>query len=132
MRMHIGTFAEAMNACFINVKNHMFRYRLRIAMERAEETGSSFLGKNHKRRFYEGLVSAKRKDKAFAAQALFACGDRDALGTGKALYICRRNLLCGICGSGYDRRRSGVASSVLCGDVFSLSTSNCREVYNMT
>lgn len=68
VRAHTCTFAEAMNACFVQIKDFVFRYRLRLAMERAEESGSCFLGKEHKRRFYEGLVRAKRKDNAFAAQ----------------------------------------------------------------
>ncbi len=68
VRAHTCTFAEAMNACFVHIKDFVFRYRLRLAIERAEEAGSCFLEKEHKRRFYEGLVRAKRKDNAFAAQ----------------------------------------------------------------
>ena len=61
-----------MKACFDHIKDLVFRYRLRLAMERAEEAGSCFLEKEHKRRFYEGLDRAKRKDNDFAAQIYLA------------------------------------------------------------
>ena len=65
---HSCTFSEAMNACFANVRDHVFRYRLRIAIERAAELKTCFLERQHPKRFREGLSRSRRKDNSFAAQ----------------------------------------------------------------
>ena len=96
---HACTFAEVMKACFDHIKDLVFRYRLRLAMERAEEAGSCFLEKEHKRRFYEGLDRAKRKDNDFAAQ-IYLLAARETLWKRAA----RCMYTGGICYAGVDMR----------------------------
>ena len=99
VRANACTFAEAMKACFDHIKDLVFRYRLRLAMERAEEAGSCFLEKEHKRRFYEGLDRAKRKDNDFAAQ-IYLLAARETLWKRAA----RCMYTGGICYAGVDMR----------------------------
>lgn len=54
------TFAELLRDCFVNFKDNVFQFRLRIACERASELKTCFLDEGHKGRFYEG-VSYMRK-----------------------------------------------------------------------
>ena len=49
------SFSEMMKNSFVSVKTFAFRYRLNLAIERAEELGSCFISVGHKRRFCEGL-----------------------------------------------------------------------------
>ena len=108
VRAHTCTFAEAMNACFVQIKDFVFRYRLRLAMERAEEAGSCFLEKEHKRRFYEGLVRAKRKDNAFAAQIyLLAAAETLWKRAKRCIYTG------GICYAGVDMRDAALEEEAL-------------------
>jgi hypothetical protein len=44
-----------MKNSFASVKTFAFRYRLNLAIERAEELGSCFISVGHKRRFCEGI-----------------------------------------------------------------------------
>ena len=108
VRAHACTFAEAMKACFDHIKDFVFRYRLRLAMERAEEAGSCFLEKEHKRRFYEGLDRAKRKDNDFAAQ-IYLLAARETLWKRAA----RCMYTGGICYAGVDMRDAAPEEKVL-------------------
>ena len=50
------SFTELLNHCFRNIGDNVFRFRLRIAAERAAEEHSCFLSKEHFKRFREGCA----------------------------------------------------------------------------
>ncbi len=56
------TFAELLRDCFVNFKDNVFQFRLRIACERASELKTCFLDEGHKGRFYEGVSYMRKKD----------------------------------------------------------------------
>ena len=62
------TFAELLRDCFVDFKDTVFQYRLRIACERASERKSCFLDAGHNARFYEGISCMRNKDPKFIAQ----------------------------------------------------------------
>ena len=62
------SFAAMMKNSFSSVKSFGFRYRLNLAIERAEELGSCFISVGHKRRFCEGLSALGASDNLVAAQ----------------------------------------------------------------
>ncbi len=68
IQAHSCTLAEVMNTCFENIKDSVFRFRLRIAIERATEFETCFIERGQKTRFYEGLNQTRRKDNSFTAQ----------------------------------------------------------------
>ena len=62
------SFTELFNHCFRNIGDNVFRFRLRIAAERAAEEHSCFLSKEHFKRFREGCALTHRNDNGFIAQ----------------------------------------------------------------
>lgn len=87
LRAHSCSFAEIMNTCFENITNHIFRFRLRLAVERATELHTCFIDGEQKSRFYEGLNRSRRKDNSFVAQTfLLSCS--------KELWERAKNVLC--------------------------------------
>ncbi len=95
IQSHACSFAEVMNACFENIRDSVFRFRLRLASERAAELQSCFLEREQKKRFYEGLNRSRRKDNSFTAQTfLLSCSQdlweraKDVLCTGGYAYDC--------------------------------------------
>jgi hypothetical protein len=62
------SFSAMMKNSFASVKSFAFRYRLNLAIERAEEMGSCFISVGHKRRFCEGLSALGTSDNLVAAQ----------------------------------------------------------------
>ena len=62
------SFAAMMKNSFTSVKTFAFRYRLNLAIERAEEIGSCFISVGHKRRFCEGLSALCVSSSLVAAQ----------------------------------------------------------------
>lgn len=95
IRAHACSFAEIMNACFENVKDSVFRFRLRLAIERAAELHTCFIDREQKSRFYEGLNRSRRKDNSFLAQTfLLSCSKdlweraKDVFCTGRYIYDC--------------------------------------------
>ncbi len=62
------SFSEMMKNSFTSVKTFAFRYRLNLAIERAEELGSCFISIGHKRRFCEGISALSVSDNLVAAQ----------------------------------------------------------------
>ena len=124
---HACTFAEAMKACFDHIKDLVFRYRLRLAMERAEEAGSCFLEKEHKRRFYEGLDRAKRKDNDFAAQ-IYLLAARETLWKRAA----RCMYTGGICYAGVDMRDAAPEEKALFYAAMAIEASGSLYVENLS
>lgn len=95
IKAHSCTFAEVMNTCFENIKDSVFRFRLRIAIERATELQTCFIERGQKTRFYEGLNQTRRKDHSFMAQTfLLSCSKnlweraKDVLCPGGYIYDC--------------------------------------------
>lgn len=62
------TFVEAMNDCFINISDHVFHYRLRLAAERFKEEKSCFLSPEHRKRFYDAMNRNRQKNERYIAQ----------------------------------------------------------------
>ena len=62
------SFAAMMKNSFVSVKTFAFRYRLNLAIERAEELGSCFISVGHKRRFCEGISALGVSSNLVAAQ----------------------------------------------------------------
>ena len=62
------SFAAMMKNSFASVKTFAFRYRLNLAIERAEELGSCFISVGHKRRFCEGISALGASSNLVAAQ----------------------------------------------------------------
>lgn len=87
IRAHSCTFTEMMNDCFANVKDSIFRFRLRIATERATELHTCFINREQKSRFYEGLNRSRRKDHSFTAQTFL-------LSASKTLWERAQDILC--------------------------------------
>ena len=65
---YLYSFAAMMKNSFSSVKTFVFRYRLNLAIERAEELGSCFISIGHKRRFCEGLSALGVSSSLVAAQ----------------------------------------------------------------
>lgn len=68
VKAHSCTFAEILHSCFVNVKDNVFHYRLRIASERATMEKSCFLDADHRKRFMEGISLIHRDDNTMLAQ----------------------------------------------------------------
>lgn len=103
IQAHSCTFAEIMNNCFENIKDNVFRFRLRIAVERAAELHTCFIDKQQKTRYYEGLNQTRRKDSSFTAQTFL-------LSASKNLWEKARNIL-GASGFAYSQMNiSGLSS----------------------
>lgn len=88
------SFTELLNHCFRNIGDNVFRFRLRIAAERAAEEHSCFLSKEHFKRFREGCALTHRNDNGFIAQLFLLSADEtlwkqvsDLLFDGKFSYI---------------------------------------------
>lgn len=62
------TFAEVLHHCFTNVGDNVFHFRLRLAIERANETKSIFLDREHKENFRFATSVITRHDNNFLAQ----------------------------------------------------------------
>jgi hypothetical protein len=62
------SFAAMMKNSFSSVKSFGFRYRLNLAIERADELGSCFISVGHKRRFCDGLSALGVSSNLVAAQ----------------------------------------------------------------
>lgn len=95
VRAHACSLTEIINACFKSIKDSIFRFRLRIAAERAAELQTCFICTEQKKRFYEGLNRFRRKDNSFAAQTfLLSCSKdlweraKDVLCPGRYIYDC--------------------------------------------
>ena len=69
------SFTELLNHCFRNIGDNVFRFRLRIAAERAAEEHSCFLSKEHFKRFREGCALTHRNDNGFIAQLFLLSAD---------------------------------------------------------
>lgn len=69
------SFSELMNHCFANIKDNIFRYRLRLASERISELCSCFLSKEHRKRFMKGCALTRRQDNGFIAQLFLLSAD---------------------------------------------------------
>jgi hypothetical protein len=65
---HTCTFGEMMRYCFSNIGDNVFRFRLRIAIEREAELKSCFLDAGHRKRFYEGLAYTRKASNNLIAQ----------------------------------------------------------------
>ena len=81
------TFAELLKDCFVNFKDSVFQYRLRIACERAAEVETCFLDAGHKKRFYEGASYLRKKDPKFVAQLYL-------LSASELLWIKAKRVMC--------------------------------------
>ena len=110
VRAHTCTFAQAMNVCFVNIKDFVSLYPCGLPWKERRKSGAAFWERSIKDGFTKEL-SERREKTMPLRQALFACGNRDALEACKALYVCEWNWLCG---SGHDGRHSGGVYSVLC------------------
>lgn len=95
IRARSCSFAEIMNTCFESIGDSVFRFRLRLATERATELHTCFIDREQKTRFYEGLNRSRRKDNSFVAQTfLLSCSQdlweraKDVLCTGGYAYDC--------------------------------------------
>ena len=65
---HTCSFAEIMRYCFAGIGDAAFRYRLRLAIERATQLHSCFLSAGHRKRFREGMTMVKKADNSATAQ----------------------------------------------------------------
>lgn len=81
------TFAELLRDCFVNFKDNVFQFRLRIACERASELKTCFLDEGHKGRFYEGVSYMRKKDPKFIAQLYL-------LSASELLWIRAKQVMC--------------------------------------
>lgn len=77
IKAHSCTFAEVMNICFENIEDSMFRFRLRMAIERAAELHTCFVDKQQKERYYEGLNQTRRKDNSYVAQTFLLSASKN-------------------------------------------------------
>lgn len=84
-----------MNTCFESIRDSVFRFRLRLATERATELNTCFIDREQKSRFYEGLNRSRRKDNSFVAQTFLLSSSkllweraRDVLGSSGFVYDC--------------------------------------------
>ena len=77
IRAHTCTVSEVMNNCFENIRDHVFRFRLRLTVERTAQLHTCFLDREHKKRFYEGLSRSRRKDNSFTAQTFLLSASKD-------------------------------------------------------
>ena len=68
IRAHTCTFGEMMRYCFSGIRDNVFQFRLRIAIEREAELKSCFLDAGHRKRFYEGLAYTRKTSKNLIAQ----------------------------------------------------------------
>ena len=68
VKAHSCTFTEILNHSFSNIKDSVFRYRLRIAAERGTIEKSCFLDKEHRCRFTKAISMSRRDDYPFIAQ----------------------------------------------------------------
>jgi len=68
VKSHSCTFAEVMHNSFMNVKDGVFHYRLRIATETATMEKSCFFSADHRKRFFEGFNLVHRNDNKLLTQ----------------------------------------------------------------
>ena len=59
---------EILRDCFANIKDTIFRFRVKMAIQRAVDTMSCFLNAKHRKRFEEGCALTRRNDAEFIAQ----------------------------------------------------------------
>ena len=81
------TFTELLKDCFVNIKDNVFQYRLRLAYERASELRSCFVDTKHKSRFLEGKSLVKNKDYELIAQVFL-------LSATESLWIKAKQTIC--------------------------------------
>ena len=68
IRAHTCSCGEMMAYGFSEIRDPAFRYRLRLAGERITQSRSCFLDAGHRKRYYEGLILAKRASNNLKAQ----------------------------------------------------------------
>lgn len=62
------TIEEILHDCFANIKDTIFRFRVKMAIQNVTEKRSCFLNSRHRKRFEEGCALTRRNDAEFIAQ----------------------------------------------------------------
>ena len=68
VRARSCTIEEILRDCFANIKDTIFRFRVKMAIQRAVDTMSCFFNAKHRKRFEEGCALTMRNDAEFIAQ----------------------------------------------------------------
>ena len=72
------TIEEILRDCFANIKDTIFRFRVKMAIQNVLEKKSCFLNNGHRMRFEEGCALTRRNEAEFIAQ-LFLLSTSDKL-----------------------------------------------------
>ncbi len=71
------TFRELLDDCFFNIKDHLFRSKLKLVIDRAGVLASCFQNRQHRDRFQKAVATIRRTDYRMLAQLYVLTADEN-------------------------------------------------------